>query len=128
MLDLISHSLSKYTWEVLPHSLYSPDIASPLVPIDDTRPIRHFIWKYQKMFDSWIASKDADFFRYEIQYAVRKMKEKVIAMDNTLNKKHSTIFHKKATIFAKNSENLLLFILQLILFQLIFCKCWLIFL
>jgi len=53
--------------------------------------------------DSWIASKDADFFRCGIRMLPKRW-EKVVAMDNTLNKKHYSFFTIKSLFLQKQRQ------------------------
>ncbi|KAG5322885.1 MOS1T transposase, partial [Pseudoatta argentina] len=78
--------LETLKWEVLPHPLYSPDIA----PSDFHlfRSMAHGLadWRFhsyeeaQKLIDSWIASKDMSFFRRGIHVLPERW-EKVVSSD-----------------------------------------------
>ena len=89
--------LETLKWEVLPHPPYSPDVA----PSDYHlfRSMAHGLAdqhfrSYEEVknwIDSWIASKDDQFFRRGIRTLPERW-EKVVASDNTLNHKCITSF------------------------------------
>ncbi|KAG5319282.1 MOS1T transposase, partial [Pseudoatta argentina] len=78
--------LETLKWEVLPHPLYSPDIApsdfhlfrSMAHGLADRR--FHSYEEAQKWIDSWIASKDMSFFRRGIHVLPERW-EKVVSSD-----------------------------------------------
>ncbi|KAG5322346.1 MOS1T transposase, partial [Pseudoatta argentina] len=78
--------LETLKWEVLPHPLYSPDIApsdfhlfrSMAHSLADGR--FHSYEEAQKWIDSWIASKDMSFFRRGIHVLPERW-EKVVSSD-----------------------------------------------
>ncbi|KAG5307565.1 MOS1T transposase, partial [Pseudoatta argentina] len=78
--------LGTLKWEVLPHPLYSPDIApsdfhlfrSMAHGLADRR--FHSYEEAQKWIDSWIASKDMSFFRRGIHVPPERW-EKVVSSD-----------------------------------------------
>ncbi|KAG5318299.1 MOS1T transposase, partial [Pseudoatta argentina] len=78
--------LESLKWEVLPHPLYSPDIApsdfhlfrSMAHGLADRR--FHSYEEAQKWIDSWIASKDMSFFRRGIHVLPERW-EKVVSSD-----------------------------------------------
>ncbi|KAG5317142.1 MOS1T transposase, partial [Pseudoatta argentina] len=78
--------LETLKWEVLPHPLYSPDIApsdfhlfrSMAHGLADRR--FHSYEEAQKWIDSWIASKDRSFFRRGIHVLPERW-EKVVSSD-----------------------------------------------
>ncbi|KAG5319660.1 MOS1T transposase, partial [Pseudoatta argentina] len=78
--------LETLKWEVLPHPLYSPDIApsdfhlfrSMAHGLADRR--FHSYEEAQKWIDSWIASKDMSFFRRGI-HVLPESWEKVVSSD-----------------------------------------------
>ncbi|KAG5327665.1 MOS1T transposase, partial [Pseudoatta argentina] len=83
---LVKTYLETLKWEVLPHPLYSPDIApsdfhlfrSMAHGLADRR--FHFYEEAQKWIDSWIASKDMLFFRRGIHVLPERW-EKVVSSD-----------------------------------------------
>ncbi|KAG5318765.1 MOS1T transposase, partial [Pseudoatta argentina] len=82
--------LETLKWEVLPHPLYSPDIApsdfhlfrSMAHGLADRR--FHSYEEAQKWIDSWIASKDMSFFRRGI-HVLSERWEKVVSSDGSID-------------------------------------------
>jgi len=78
--------LETLRWEVLPHPTYSPDIA--LSDYQLFRSMTHILSEQKfssygdtkKWVDSWITSKDADFFRCGIRMLPERW-EKVVVSD-----------------------------------------------
>jgi len=83
---VIKTYLQTLKWEVLPHPPYSPDVA----PSDYHLFQWHSAWltstsglipeKVKNWIDSWIASKDDQFFRHGIRTLSERW-EKVVASD-----------------------------------------------
>ncbi|KAG5326329.1 MOS1T transposase, partial [Pseudoatta argentina] len=84
--------LETLKWEVLPHPLYSPDIApsdfhlfrSMAHGLADRR--FHSYEEAQKWIDSWIASKDSRFSDAGFMYCQKDGRKWSLVMGNTLNK------------------------------------------
>ncbi|GBP39582.1 Mariner Mos1 transposase [Eumeta japonica] len=81
----VKNYLKALDWEVLPHPPYSPDCAVRLssVTVNGTCSSEQRLKSYEdtkNWVDSWIASKDKEFFRFGIRTLPERWK-KVVASD-----------------------------------------------